>query len=302
MQRIGRQINPASILAFVALVFAITGGAYAAGGGLHANGAKANTKASSKGVRGPRGPAGPRGATGAAGPAGAAGATGPAGPAGARGENGANGTNGTNGADGQSVTSKALNPKENTHCEEGGSEFKVGTKATYACSGKTGFAEVLPPGKMEVGTWGASGTSIRLGFFPGVMTSISFPVPLTASLPFNETEPEKNRVHVVLSGEKGEGEYKAGVSGKDGLTTGCPEAAEATKPEAEPGNLCVFVHTEAGVEEQTLGTVKYLYLPIDMEETGFSRAAGRTGLTLLIAKPVGETAAAGGTWAVKEAE
>ena len=82
--------SPATVIACVALVFALGGTGLAAGsvspqasGGsdMKAGLAKAGSE-SQRGPRGPRGFRGPRGLRGPAGPAGAAGAAGPAGPAG----------------------------------------------------------------------------------------------------------------------------------------------------------------------------------------------------------------------------
>jgi len=167
----------ANVAMTLALVFAMTGGAFALSGGntgLHATAAVTRKGKSTKAGKGVRGPAGPRGATGPAGAVGAAGPAGPQGPQGVPGANGKDGTNGTNGADGEKVTNKSV-PTGVTKCnEQGGTEFTVGKgAATYACNGQTGYAEALPKGKMETGTWGASGTSVTLGFFPGVLTSIS---------------------------------------------------------------------------------------------------------------------------------
>ena len=92
-QALRKHLTPSTFIAFVALVFAVTGGAFAAGS--HGGGSpvqatassgrvgsatplatSAKSKGKSKSKAGPRGPAGPKGATGATGPAGPAGATG----------------------------------------------------------------------------------------------------------------------------------------------------------------------------------------------------------------------------------
>jgi hypothetical protein len=75
------RLSPAGVIAVVALVFAMAGGAFAANGG---SGATTSAKAK----RGPKGPKGPKGATGAQGPKGDTGPMGPAGPAGAKGDTG----------------------------------------------------------------------------------------------------------------------------------------------------------------------------------------------------------------------
>jgi collagen triple helix repeat protein len=79
-----KQVGSAGlIVAVIALIFALAGGAVAASGG---GGGKAT--ASAKGKRGPRGPKGPRGPAGPQGPAGPAGPAGPQGNPGPEGKTG----------------------------------------------------------------------------------------------------------------------------------------------------------------------------------------------------------------------
>jgi hypothetical protein len=84
------------LVAIVALVFALAGGAYAASGGLTGKQKTEVTKIA-KQYAGKPGPAGSQGANGGAGPQGSAGLKGDNGAPGANGANGANGTNGTSG-------------------------------------------------------------------------------------------------------------------------------------------------------------------------------------------------------------
>lgn len=74
--------SPAMVVAVVALVFAMVGGAVAASSqsGAGKSAATSKKKTGKRGPKGPRGPAGPIGLTGPTGPAGAPGSTGPAGP------------------------------------------------------------------------------------------------------------------------------------------------------------------------------------------------------------------------------
>jgi len=90
------------------------------------------------------------------------GKAGPAGPAGANGTNGANGAPGAPGAPGTSVTNNKLNPG-NEHCAEGGAEFKVGSgAATFACTGEPGEAgEPGPEGSPWVAGAAPSGAELR---------------------------------------------------------------------------------------------------------------------------------------------
>jgi Collagen triple helix repeat (20 copies) len=87
------------IVACVALIAALTGGAYAASGGLTAKQKKEVTKIAKKfaGAPGAAGPVGPAGTPGANGKDGSNGATGPAGPAGVNGPPGATGAQGETG-------------------------------------------------------------------------------------------------------------------------------------------------------------------------------------------------------------
>ncbi len=205
-----KHITPATVLAFVALVFAVTGGAFAAsgnGGGTErssgigrqatasltrgnpvATAAKSKAKSKTKaGPRGPAGPAGKNGATGATGPAGPAGATGPGGAAGAKGETGAQGPQGS-----------------------------PGTPGATGPEGKSGFTETLPKGKTEQGVWAVSGQS-------GVATgAISFVIPL-------ESAPAVDYVNE-------NGQELTGT----GAQTPAVCTGSAVNPTAPEGTLCVY--------------------------------------------------------------
>jgi hypothetical protein len=194
------------VIAVIALVFAMIGGAYAASGGLTSK-QKKEVKAIAKSFQG-------------TGPAGVAG------PAGANGKDGANGSNGQNGApgkDGASVTSSSFGPSEepaSEPCEErGGAEFKSASPAAFACNGEPGSpwtaGGTLPPNATETGTWSASTTS-------GTISSISFPVPLAAEIP-------AANVHYVTLEEQANDVQPAECTG-----------GTAADPKAAAGNLCVY--------------------------------------------------------------
>jgi hypothetical protein len=234
-QRIRTHLTPSTAIAFLALVFALTGGAFAASshGGGPGSGAKATasstlasvakSKAKPKGKAGPRGPAGPKGATGATGPVGPAGPAGATGPAGANGKDGANGSNGENGAAGTSATAKSFTGVKklgSEECKAGGLEVTAASGTSLVCNGTngtTGFTETLPVGKTETGTWATGAPSET----PFKQTAISFPIPLASNV----------ETHFVGAGETPPEQ--------------CPsEYDEAelrwSKAEATPGNLCVY--------------------------------------------------------------
>jgi Collagen triple helix repeat (20 copies) len=197
-----KHINPASVLALTALVFAVTGGAFAAtgsgGNGSHARLTASASKAKPKAKAGPRGPAGPKGATGATGATGAAGATGPAG---AKGENGAAGGAGSQGVQG------SQGPQ--------GPEGKQGEPGAEGPPGP--ITGVLPKGVVETGMWlvGQSSAEFKTGV-------ISFPLQLAKALGENE-------VHYITVKEVTENK----------LPTGCAGSVEAPET-VSAGALCIF--------------------------------------------------------------
>ncbi len=214
LQAIRSRITPSTVLATLALVFAMTGGAYAA---------KRYLITSTKQIS-PKVLKALKGANGAAGAPGAAGAGGAQGPQGAAGKAGTNGTNGANGMDGVSVTS-AVEPK-GTNCKEGGSKFTAASGVTFACNGEKGKegtfgGQLLPPGKTLSGSYAAetfSEAGVPTAGFGKTWTGVSFALPLSS-------EP---RVVYIKAGE----EPPEGCSGS------------ASEPGAEEGNLCVFAETE----------------------------------------------------------
>jgi len=150
-QTIRRHINSTTIVAVVALVFAMTGGAYAAKRILITSTSQiskpvlaklkgANGKNGTNGAAGPAGPAGPTGPVGPAGPTGPAGTPGSAGQ---QGEKGADGAPGSEGPEGQPWTPNS----------------------------------VLPSNAVETGTWlaPANASSAEFG-------TISFPIQLASEL------------------------------------------------------------------------------------------------------------------------
>jgi hypothetical protein len=300
-QRLRKHLTPSTFIALLALVFAITGGAFAATGGSSNGGAgakataaatplasasKAKKKAAPKPVRGPAGPKGATGATGAAGPAGPAG---PAGAAGAKGENGAAGsagvgTEGPKGANGESVTNTKL-AKDSSACPEGGAEFKVGTTgaATKACSGTTGFTKTLPAGDTETGTW----SSQYLEHEGASSASISFAVPLETALggtavTFVSTE-EQNEEH--------------------GETRPAACSGDVEQPTAATGHLCIYQgETQLRVEPSAREPPELFFPHIcPPSGCGGGNGAGTTGavMEIVYGNPIPTyNAFVQGSWAV----
>jgi Collagen triple helix repeat (20 copies) len=148
IQALRRRVNATTIIAVFALVFAMTGGAYAAKKLLITS----TSQISPKVLKSLKGNAGAKGANGANG---AAGAQGPVGPGGAQGPAGAAGAAGAKGEDG----------KEGKEGKEG----KAGT---------TGFTKTLPSGQTETGAWAASQESENFGS----TIPVSFSIPLSEGL------------------------------------------------------------------------------------------------------------------------
>ena len=251
---IRKRVTPATVIATLALVMAMTGGAYAAGKYMITSTRQISPKVL-KSLIGKTGPAGkngvpgatgPAGATGAAGPQGPAGATGPRGPAGTSGEKGATGEKGEKGAKGANGTNGAIHP-----------------------------GETLPSGASETGVWADSaavGTQQP--------AQISFPIPLAEPLAWGEGlpgEPE-NQVHYINQ----LGNEVPSVGTELSSHPACPGTVE--KPEAAPGNLCIYSHFAS---------------PTGQNENIANPAGGSTfGLGASTTGALLEAAEARGTWAV----
>jgi hypothetical protein len=225
LQAIRRHLSYSNVAATMALVFALTGGAYAAtshGGGGGSGQASASSGGAgtvavaakkSKPKAPARGPAGPKGATGAAGPAGAAGLAGPAGPtgpAGVKGEAGATGATGPQGPQGPQ-----------------GEKGLQGEPGEPAKGG--GLPVTLPPEATEKGVWaiGTAGVKVEGNLFDGLIyMPISFPIPLEKPL-------TDKHVHVIARPEE------EIAPEQNAHQTECK--GNATDPTAEPGNLCIYI-------------------------------------------------------------
>jgi Collagen triple helix repeat (20 copies) len=214
-------------VAILALVLAMVGGAFAAGGLT-----KPQEKQVKKIAKKYAGKPGAPGTNGTNGTNGTAGAPGKEGPQGKEGPEGKAGTNGTNGTNGTSVVTGTLEPGQGSPpCVEGGVTIEVegsGTKK-QVCNGEEGKAgpkgaegppgpltETLPSGKTLKGLWGGHTDQVNgLGL---EMTPTSFPF----------------RV------ENGSGEPPTPIFIKFGEPTPAGCTGNEGNPGAEPGNLCVF--------------------------------------------------------------
>jgi hypothetical protein len=258
--KIRKRFTFANTVAALALLFAMSGGAYAAGRYVITS-PKQIKPSVLKTLQGKNGANGAAGAQGPAGPQGPAGAQGPAGVAGT----GSQGEKGEKGESGTSITSTKLSAK-NVNCPEGGSEFTAATeKKTYACNGKEGSpwtaGGTLPAGKSEQGAWAVRGTAAKQGEVR--TTAVSFTIPLPS-------EPT-----AMVFNPIGE------------LEQGCKGSVE--KPEAEPGNLCIF----AGETLVHKGGLAFF------AATSFATGAGAELLFQTAAPTVaGEEVSEEGTWAV----
>jgi len=177
---IRRRINAAGILAVIALVLALTGGAYAANRYIITSTKQISPKVL-KALKGKNGKNGANGAPGAAGPAGPTGPGGAQGVAGAKGETGASGSAG-----------------------EKGKEGPPGPPGAPGAEGEEGppgpFTETLPSGATETGAWIAPANSTTEEF-----ATISFTLQL-------ETPLDASHVHYITVPEQ-EKELPAGCGG-----------------------------------------------------------------------------------------
>jgi hypothetical protein len=146
------------VIATVALVFAMAGGAFAAKYLITSTSQiKPSVLKKLKGATGPQGPQGPQG---------------PAGPAGASGKDGAPG------ADGKSVTVAAI-AEEEEECEGRGGAMvqeKGALEGVEVCNGAEGpLVDTLPGGESLTGTWGFTGAE--------AVVTISYQFRLSSALP-----------------------------------------------------------------------------------------------------------------------
>jgi Collagen triple helix repeat (20 copies) len=227
---IRKRLTYANAAMTLALVFAMSGGAYAAKHYLITSTKQISPKVL-KSLVGKAGPAGAPGARGAAGPAGSQG------PAGAKGENGAAGTNGANGT---SVTSKQLSTSEAACGKQGGAEFTAAEGAkTTACDGTTGFTSTLPKGETLKGEW--SMTASAAGEYSYVGTGVSFGIPLKVAPVAHYIRTTGDEPFYNATEKKEEERSQPACKGT------------AEEPTATAGNLCVYASHEENAFKSPLG-------------------------------------------------
>jgi hypothetical protein len=267
LSAIRSRLNATSLLAVLALVFAMTGGAYAANRYLITSTKQISPKVL-KALKGASGGAGANGAPGAAGPGGPGG---PQGPGGAQGPGGPGGPAGAPGKEGPP-----------------GKDGKNGT---------TGFTKTLPAGATETGTWVVHAAAE--GEEPSL--SLSFAIPLAKELEATQVKlmrkkPEEKENCAPL-GTKEEKEACEAKNKKieeiekeiETTKAACPGSAE--EPAAVEGNLCVYEG------ENFAGHVELASAKIVKPYKLFVVGAGTAG-AVMATKATGVPAIAFGSWAV----
>lgn len=237
------------VVACVALVLALTGAAFAAGG-LTGKQKKEVVKIAKKYAGKPGAP----GAAGPMGPAGANGKDGAQGEKGAQGDKGATGDKGDTGSPGKSVEALTIDTGEEACEGQGGAEYTVegSGEFTQVCSGKEGSpwtaGGTLPPGASETGAWAFHGGTEQVTVVTETeptatkevtigdteaWVQFSFPVPLEGALTWLGSGNAENQVHFTGESNFADFDEEAGP-GK----LGCTGTSQA--PLAPPGHLCVY--------------------------------------------------------------
>jgi hypothetical protein len=197
------------IVAVVALILGLAGGAYAAKHYVITSTSQIKPSVLKK----LKGASGPQGAPGAAG---------------ANGKDGTNGDPGSNGKDGTSATTSTFTGAKG-ECKAGGVEVHSASPDALVCNGETGFTETLPSKQTATGVW-TVGNVAEIAPYPGngngVRIPLSFAIPLAAEL-------EASQVHYIKANGK---EIKPPFEEVE--PEQCP--GTVTEPKANAGNLCIY--------------------------------------------------------------
>jgi Collagen triple helix repeat (20 copies) len=273
------------VIALIALVAALGGGAYAASGGLTGKQKKEVEKISkkyagkpgAKGKQGPAGTSGPKGDTGAAGANGTSGSAGTKGEPGGRGEEGEPGESGLNGKsvlNGTTVPGAGLGTTGDFYIDTATNEIygpKAGTNwgTPTSLKGESGFTETLPSGKTETGVYAAGAEAGGFFLEELIFKELSFPIPLAAGI-------EADHVKIVTGSAPAECENASH-----------PGLASEANPEAAPGYLCIFQDIIKGLTFE------------EASAPGGVNAVGTAGTLLAYSvSPTATEAYTRGSWAV----
>lgn len=273
--RLRKRFTYANVAMTLALVFAMSGGAYAASkyAITSSKQIKPSVLKQLRGAQGPTGTTGAAGVAGAAGPQGPAGARGETGPEGKAGKDGTNGTEGQPGEPGRNVVAEAAS---NGECSAGGTKFEVeGSGHTeHVCNGSGGGGGgggTLASGQTETGTWFIEGTVKAKEEL--VEQPISFTTPLAKP---------------ATAGQAAQFEYVEQTYPNPVGTAHCPGSYE--NPTAEPGYFCVY----AFVFKENVGNAELL----NLEDIAESAYASRFGAILRLESSAAGTVRSFGAWAV----
>lgn len=241
LSSIRKRMTWANVAMTLALVFAMAGGAFAAGGKHHKKAHKpsgvvitSTKQISPKVIKALRGNVGPQG------PAGISGKDG------ANGKDGLPGAEGKAGKDGVSVTGKALAAGEGG-CSAGGVAYTSATGASSVCNGQNGTfsSEPLPSGQTLTGVWATSGEGIDLA-------QISFSIsvsPAPTAVYHDIVGPYS--LGLLLEEEKvsffpnaNPGTLQELEEDEKAYATDCP--GSSSNPKAAPGFLCIYPGKQEG--------------------------------------------------------
>jgi hypothetical protein len=249
--------GPAMIVAVIALCLTLCGGAFAA--------TASKTKKKSGGVVITKlsqiSPNVRNQLKGATGPAGPAGAKGDPGAQGFKGDPGSPGSPGSDGIDGKSAVVEEI-PPEASECNElGGANVRLEDQnpeeGVEVCNGPPGEGGAgggtLAPGATETSTWSfenSDQTEVLGGIKLEIFTPVSFSIPLSE----DTVLATENNIHYQKSSEA--------------ATPSCP--GSALKPEAAPGNVCIYENSELVINTKFITLTKTPVVGENAKGVGFA--------------------------------